>query len=115
MGKESSLYRSNKFLILFFFILIFLGCSKDNNIDCTESLISFDWVYPNYKDTTAAFKFNSDNTFNYSSVVFKITRYGTWQQLESCNFRLTYQNGDIKDITISDDSFLIGSTEYKRY
>ena len=111
------LYRLKKFLIILILIPLFFGCSRVNNdnINCTNNLISYDWVYPNYENASAAFKFNSDNTFNYSSVFFNITRYGTWEQLDNCSFKLTYQNGDIKTINISNSSFYIGETRYIKY
>ncbi len=103
------------FLILSYPYISFFVPQIMPSTDCAENSISFDWVYPNFENATAAFKFNSDNTFNYSSVFFNITRYGTWEQLDNCSFKLTYQNGDSKTINISNNSFYIGETRYIKY
>ena len=81
---------------------------------CTD-ITNGDWVYPDLDNTTAAFKFNSDNTFNYSSTYFLTTRYGTWESFGDCSYEIKYQNGDKKVLYISGDTFNIGNTEYRKY
>ena len=80
-----------------------------------SSLSDGDWAYPNFDNATAAFKFNSNNTFNYSNTYTNTTRYGTWESIDNCSYQLKYRNGDMKTIYISGDSFTIGSTKYKKY
>ena len=63
-------------------IVLFLILACSNN----KCLIVGDWVYPNYENATGAFKFNSDKSFNYSSIFFSITRYGTWEKVDECTY-----------------------------
>ncbi len=85
------------------------------NPSSCSSLTGGDWAYPNFDNATAAFKFNSNNTFNYSNTYTNTTRYGTWKSIDDCSYQLKYGNGDIRILYISDNSFTIGSTKYKKY
>ena len=80
-----------------------------------SSLSGGDWVYPNFDNATAAFKFNSNNTFNYSNTYTNTSRYGKWKSINDCAYQLKYRNGNVQTIYISGDSFTIGSTEYRKY
>jgi hypothetical protein len=90
------------------------GCTKSNTTQptCTDSLLSYDWVYPDYDNAVGALKFSWDKSF----ILFEGgTRYGTWKALENCSFELSFTNGDTKVITISNDNtFQIGNTTYHR-
>ena len=104
------------FLILSYPYISFFVPQIMPSTDCTENSISDgDWAYPNFDDATAAFKFNSDYTFNYSNTYTNTTRYGTWKIIDNCSYQLKFRNGDMKTVYISGDSFNIGSTKYKKY
>ena len=104
------------FIVILLVLQFTIACTKSNTIQptCADSLISYDWVYPDYNDAVGAFKFSSDKSFNYSTTLFGgATRDGTWKALDNCSFELSYTNGDTKVITISNDNtFQIGSTTY---
>lgn len=105
-------------LTLFF---ILFGCGNDSTSNSSSksyasSLVSYDWVYPDYNNAVGAWKFSSDNTFSYSTTLFGGgTRRGTWTELGGGSFQLNYDNGDIVTIHISDGTFNIGNTTYSRY
>mgnify|MGYP001189230006 CR=1 FL=1 len=107
------------FIVVLLVLQLSTACTKSNTIQstCTDSLVSYDWVYPDYNNAVGAFKFSSDKSFNYSTTMFGgVTRYGTWKSLDHCSFELKYSNGDIKVITISNGrTFKIGSTTYYAY
>ena len=90
--------------------------SPSNYSSCSDyDLVSVDWVYPDYNNAQAAWKFNSGGTFNYSSIYFNTTRYGSWTR-NGCNVTLYYSDtGESKTINISSNRFTIGSTTYKAY
>ena len=107
------------FIVILLVLHFTIACTKSNTIQpaCTDHLVSYDWVYPDYNDAVGAFKFSSDKSFNYSTTLFGGgTRYGTWKALENCSFELSYTNGDTKVITISNgNTFQIGNTTYYAY
>ena len=107
------------FIVILLVLQLTIACTKSNTTQptCTDSLVSYDWVYPDYDNAVGAFKFSSDKSFNYSTILFGgATRYGTWKALENCSFELSFTNGDTKVITISNNNtFQIGDTTYYKY
>ena len=107
------------FIVILLVLQLTIACTKSNTTQptCTDSLLSYDWVYPDYNDAVGAFKFSSDKSFNYSTTLFGgATRDGTWKALDNCSFELSYTNGDTKVITISTgNTFQIGNTTYSAY
>ncbi len=90
--------------------------SSSSYSSCSDyDLTSVDWVYPNYSNASAAWKFNSGGDFNYSSTYFNTSRNGSWTR-SGCNVTLYYYDtGERKTINISGDKFTIGSTTYRAY
>ena len=90
--------------------------SSSSYSSCSDyDLTGVDWVYPNYNNASAAWKFNSGGDFNYSSTYFNVSRYGSWTR-SGCNVTLYYYDtGERKTINISGGTFTIESTTYRAY
>ena len=115
-------------LILLCFPLIF-SCgddksrsSKKSEKNITECLAGYDWCEPNCNNPTAAWKFSSDGTFNYSTTMFGgMSTWGNWKETDGSQIEITYtktSTGDIlpnKILSMPDcNSLKVGSTIYKR-
>lgn len=110
-------------------LIFYTSCSPNNiandqNQRSTEKppkcLVGYDWLYPSSDNPTAAWKFNTDQTFSYSSTLFGgMSAWGTWVQLsrEEISISYTKTTADYlpKDqiIILNDCSSLtVGSTTY---
>lgn len=93
---------------------------EHNSLKIKNCLISYDWIYPSYENPLAAWKFNSDQTFNYSTKMLGgMTAWATWEIIGpeqiSINFTKTTENYAPEDemLRIEDcNSFIINSTRY---
>lgn len=110
-------------LVYLFGFLLFESCSSfgDNPIENTEKcLVGYDWVYPSGSNPTGAWKFNSDGTFNSSTLMFGgISTWGNWEILSPDKIKISYTKtteGTIpNDQTLSMSScsrLKVGSTVY---
>jgi hypothetical protein len=116
-------------LSLISFVVLHSGCTqKDatneqvehNSLNINDCLISYDWIYPSDDNPLAAWKFNPDKTFNYSTKLLGgMTAWGTWNIISpeqiSIHFTKTTENYTPKDdiLRIEDcNGFTIGSTRY---
>ena len=91
-----------------------IGCSGS----AEDTLIGYDWVYPDMDNPMGAWKFSSDGTFNYSTTTFGgMTRTGTWKDLgNDSTVELDYDDGGTGELEItSSTTFKVGSTTYNRY
>ena len=95
----------------------FLGVkSVEGTIDC---LVNYDWIYP-LSNTIAAWKFNSDGTFNTSTKLFGgHSAWGFWEVSEPGRINLIFtrtSDGSIPSITFlqmnSCENLEVGSTIY---
>lgn len=85
-------------------------------------LVGFDWVYPNSRKPTAAWKFSSDGTFNSSTTMFGgMSTWGNWQVISPGKVKISYTRtteGIIPDDQIltmpSCGSLKVGSTVYSK-
>ena len=91
-----------------------IGCSGS----AEDTLVGYDWVYPDMDNPMGAWKFSSDGTFNYSITTFGgMTRTGTWKDLgNDSKVELDYDDGGTGELEItSSTTFKVGSTTYNRY
>ena len=91
-----------------------IGCSGS----AEDTLVGYDWVYPDMDNPMGAWKFSSDGTFNYSTTTFGgMTRTGTWKDLgNDSKVKLDYDDGGTGELEItSSTTFKVGSTTYNRY
>jgi hypothetical protein len=82
-----------------------------------DTLVGYDWVYPDMDNPMGAWKFSSDGTFNYSTTAFGgMTRTGTWKDAGDSKVELDYNDGGSGELEItSSTTFKVGSTTYNRY
>ena len=82
-----------------------------------DTLVGYDWVYPDMDNLMSAWRFSSDGTFNYSTTVFGgMTRTGTWKDAGDSKVELDYNDGGSGKLAItSSTTFKVGSTTYNRY
>lgn len=91
--------------------------SIENTQKC---LVGYDWVFPSGNNPTAAWKFSSDGTFNYSTVYFGgMTAWGNWQVTSPGKIKISYTRTslrilpDSKILTMSDcGSLKVGTSVY---
>ena len=105
--------------IIFPFLAVLLAVSL---IGCSgsaeDTLVGYDWVYPDMDNPMGAWKFSSDGTFNHSTTTFGgMTRTGTWKDLgNDSKVKLDYDDGGTGELEItSSTTFKVGSTTYNRY
>jgi len=111
---------------LLLILLLFIGCEeapKKEQVEYIEKnsaksiIVDYDWCYPNCQNPTAAFKFHSEGTFNYSTIMFGgISRYGSWSDIGNNEIKLLYNDDNsINSLNIiSNSTFQIGSTIYRK-
>jgi len=99
------------------------GTFKDGNLIThpspsysSSSIVGYDWCTPNCNDPTSAFKFSSDGTFNFSTIMFGgMSRWGTWKDLGNNKIQTSDNQVGTQTITIlSDTRIQVGSTVYVR-
>ena len=101
-------------LLAFLLAVSLIGCSGS----AEDTLIGYDWVYPDMDNPMGAWKFSSDGTFNYSTTTFGgMTQTGTWKDLgNDSTVELDYDDGGTGELEItSSTTFKVGSTTYNRY
>ena len=100
-------------LLAFLLAVSLIGCSGS----AEDTLIGYDWVYPDMDNAMGAWKFSSDGTFNYSTTAFGgMTRTGTWKDVGDSKVELDYDDGGTGELEItSSTTFKVGSTTYNRY
>ena len=88
------------------------GGGRGVDEDC---LIGYDWCYPNCNNATGAWKFNSDNSFNYSTTMFGgMYNTGTWTMNEDGNININGRNGS-QTLEMPDCNTLkVGTTLYEK-
>ena len=54
-------------------------------------IVKYDWCYPSCSDDVqSSFKFSSDGTFTFSTIMFGgMSRWGEWEKIDDNTFRLT--------------------------
>lgn len=100
-------------LLAFLLAVSLIGCSGS----AEDTLVGYDWVYPDMDNAMGAWKFSSDGTFNYSTTAFGgMTRTGTWKDVGDSKVELDYDDGGTGKLEItSSTTFKVGSTTYNRY
>ena len=100
-------------LLAFLLAVSLIGCSGS----AEDTLVGYDWVYPDMDNAMGAWKFSSDGTFNYSTTAFGgMTRTGTWKDVGDSKVELDYDDGGTGELAItSSTAFKVGSTTYNRY
>ncbi len=100
-------------LLAFLLAVSLIGCSGS----AEDTLVGYDWVYPDMDNAMGAWKFCSDGTFNYSTTAFGgMTRTGTWKDVGDSKVELDYDDGGTGELAItSSTAFKVGSTTYNRY
>ncbi len=91
-----------------------IGCSGS----AEDTLVGYDWVYPDMDNAMGAWKFSSDGTFNYSTTTIVVmTLIGTWEvSVKDRKVVLDYDDGGTCEFEItSSTTFKVGSTTYNRY
>ena len=83
-------------------LVLFTSCSQNNIANDQNQpkiekppicLIGYDWLFPSSDNPTAAWKFNADQTFSYSSTLFGgMSAWGTWVALSSEEISISYTN-----------------------
>ena len=101
-------------LVFFFFLWMFGVFGGGGGVD-EDCLIGYDWCYPNCNNATGAWKFNSDNSFNYSSTMFGgMYNTGTWTMNEDGNININGRNGS-QTLEMPDCNTLkVGTTLYEK-
>ena len=111
---------------LLLILLLVVGCDEPSKKQQAEhiaqpsakSIIAdYDWCYPDCQDPTAAFKFHTEGTFNYSTTMFGgMSRYGSWSDIGNSKIKLLYNDNGSTNVLniISNSAFQIGSTIYKK-
>ena len=81
-----------------------------------NSIVGYDWCTPNCSDPTSSFKFSSDGSFNFSTIMFGgMSRWGTWKDFGSNTIQTKDNTVGIQIIQlISDDKIKVGRTTYVR-
>lgn len=100
-------------LLAFLLAVSLIGCSGS----AEDTLVGYDWVYPDMDNAMGAWKFSSDGTFNYSTTAFVgMTRTGMWKDVGDSKVELDYDDGGTGELEItSSTTFKVGSTTYNRY
>ena len=100
-------------LLAFLLAISLIGCGGS----AENTLVGYDWVYPDMDNPMGAWKFSSDGTFNYSTTTFGgRTRTGTWKDAGDSKVELDYNDGGTGKLAItSSTTFKVGSTTYNRY
>ena len=100
-------------LLAFLLAVSLIGCSGS----AEDTLVGYDWVYPDMDNAMGAWKFSSDGTFNYSKTAFGgMTRTGTWKDVGDSKVELDYDDGGTGELLLtSSTTFKVGSTTYNRY
>ena len=100
-------------LLAFLLAITLIGCGGSTE----DTLVGYDWVYPDMDNPMGAWKFSSDGTFNYSTTAFGgMTRNGTWEDVGDSKVELDYNDGGSGELEItSSTTFKVGSTTYNRY
>ena len=82
----------------------------------STSIVGYDWCTPNCSDPTSSFKFSSDGSFNFSTIMFGgMSRWGTWKDLGNSKIQTTDNEIGNQTITILSETRLqVGSTVYVR-
>ena len=117
-------FLSYRCLLLIMIVFIY-SCVNRNNSESksvSECLVGYDWCQPSCSNASMAWKFSSDNTFNYSTTLFGgMSAWGTWSEIGNNQIELTYTKtttGDIipkKLLSMPNcNSLKIGSTIYRR-
>lgn len=110
---------------LFLCITLFANCGTSTTSESQsikDCLVGYDWCQPNCSNPTMAWKFSSDGTFNYSTVMFGgMSAWGTWEDIGNNQIEIIYtktSTGDVlsnKTLSMPDcRSLKVGSTLYKR-
>ena len=100
-------------LLAFLLAITLIGCGGSTE----DTLVGYDWVYPDMDNPMGAWKFSSDGTFNYSTTAFGgMTRTGTWKDAGDSKVELDYNDGGSGKLAItSSTTFKVGCTTYNRY
>ena len=100
-------------LLAFLLAITLIGCGGSTE----DTLVGYDWVYPDMDNLMSAWRFSSDGTFNYSTTAFGgMTRTGTWKDAGDSKVELDYNDGGSGELEItSSTTFKVGSTIYNRY
>ena len=100
-------------LLAFLLAITLIGCGGSTE----DTLVGYDWVYPDMDNLMSAWRFSSDGTFNYSTTAFGgMTRTGTWKDAGDSKVELDYNDGGSGKLAItSSTTFKVGSTTYNRY
>jgi|ETNmetMinimDraft_33_1059910.scaffolds.fasta_scaffold96149_2 hypothetical protein len=100
-------------LLAFLLAITLIGCGGSTE----DTLVGYDWVYPDMDNLMSAWRFSSDGTFNYSTTAFGgMTRTGTWKDAGDSKVELDYNDGGSGELEItSSTTFKVGSTTYNRY
>lgn len=85
-------------------------------------LVGYDWVYPSSDDLTSAWKFSSDGTFNFSTVMMGgMSTWGNWSVISPGKVKVSYTKtteGIIPGnqvLTMSScNGLTVGSTSYSK-
>ena len=96
--------------------------SKKSEKNIADYLAGYDWCQPNCNNPTAAWKFSSDGTFNYSTTMFGgMSAWGNWKGANGSQIEIIYtktSSGDVlpnKILSMPDcNSLKVGSIIYKR-
>ena len=111
--------------VLFLSIVLFTNCGTSTTSESKgikDCLVGYDWCQPNCSNPTMAWKFSSDGTFNYSTIMFGgMSAWGTWKDTGDNQIEIVYtktSTGDAlpnKTLSMPDcRSLKVGSTLYKR-
>lgn len=93
--------------------------SKRKSTSTTSSsiaIVNYDWCSPDCYDPMSAFRFSSDGTFSFSTVMFGgMTRRGTWKDIGNNKIVTSDNRIGTQTITILSKTRLkVGSTVYVR-
>jgi len=102
-------------------LFIFNDIRAESNLEkkLSERILvnDYNWVYPNMSNPVESWKFLSDGTFNYSTIIFGgITRRGRWNDIGNNKVKLSYDfwgKGELE--IVSDTIFKVGNRLYHRY
>ena len=114
------------------FLIIAFGSDDEETAETSSSvatiegtkscLIGYDWVYPSSDDLTSAWKFSSDGTFNFSTVMMGgMSTWGNWSVISPGKVKVSYTKtteGIIPGnqvLTMSScNGLTVGSTSYSK-